>query len=90
MHQLVMAYRWQIKCGVVDAYKLIESFDAVIAARMPIAVDHDEASAPDNNGGQGGGMTVPPPAYLLLFGTRLLLPASCGASTGCPRIDRGD
>ena len=64
------------KLAAVSAYKPIKSFDAVIAARVPITVDHDKASAPDNDCRQSGGISVPPFAYLLLFGARLFLPAN--------------
>src|SRR5262249_33374144 len=64
------------EAAAVGAQKSVEGCDAVIAARMPIAVDDDERSTPDNDGRQGGGISVPPPAYLLLLGTSLLLPAS--------------
>src|SRR5262249_92431 len=68
-------YRHIGKVAAIRVHKPVEGFDAVIAVRMPIAVDDDEARTSDNDGRQSGGMSVPPLAYLLLFGARLFLPA---------------
>ena len=64
------------KVAAVGAHKSIEGFDAVIAARMPIAVDDDEANAPDKDGRQCGRVVEPPFANLLRLGARLFLPAN--------------
>src|SRR6476469_4631707 len=62
------------KVATVGAKKPIEGFDAVIAARMPIAVDGDEASAPDEDSGQRARMSLPPFADLPWFSARFFLP----------------
>jgi hypothetical protein len=64
------------KLATVSAHKSIEGFDAVIAARVPIAIDDDETNAPDWDSGQCDRVVEPPFADLLRLGARLFLPAN--------------
>src|SRR5262249_46968465 len=64
------------KVAAVGAQEPIEGFDAVVAARMPIAVNDDEASAPNRYSCQRARLSAPPLADLLWLCARLFLPAN--------------
>src|SRR5260370_2669916 len=64
------------KGAAVGSQKAIEGFDAVIAARVPIAVDDDEASAPDADTWQRASMNSPPLANWPRLSGRFFLPAN--------------